>query len=369
MRHRQGKKGSTCTHVEASGEAGGVVVGKASRQCYLPFTPSSLVQTLETKSQGPPPRRERPPVMTQEDREWYEKTHHYEYAPPPATPIETSFRHSGWQEARAKVRQAMVDCGVPAARLERFDACGSGCMVQREVGTDRLRVCAHHCHDRWCLPCAASRSRRVAGKLSGLMANRPARHVVLTLKHVHAPLREQFDRLIKCFAKLRRLEPWRSCVDGGAYFFEVKRSKCGEFYHPHLHVICCGRWMDRAELSAAWLKVTGDSSIVYIALIETKEKVVNYAAKYASKPFDPSVIRDPDSLRDAVLALRGRRLCSTFGEWRGTALEGDDSDQGEWLNVGFLGALVRAAAGGDLGSKVIVDRLFSRPKPSLVLSG
>lgn len=336
-------------------------------QAYFPFAPSDLVHVQETSLHPGKPEKRVRVRETEADKRLAHLAKRWDYTPQPASHAETHFRHSGWAATRQKVIAALKRGVGNENRIERFVNCGSACMVQREVGGRALRCVANYCHDRFCLPCASARSRLIARNLSDFMAEEPATHMVLTLKHSDAPLTKQFDRLVKAFAELRRLKCWKLRIRGGGYFFEVKRSRDGKFYHPHLHCILIGSYLPQAELSAEWLRVTGDSSIVYLQAIRDKKEVVNYAAKYASKPLDPSIFRDPSWLDECLIALRGRRLCGCFGEWRGKGLEDPDPVERVWVNVGYLGHLISDAVAGGLGSLAVLKLL--RPKWEVDLKG
>lgn len=338
----------------ASGSCRSKVIPQVIHQQYLPGTPSALVLKQETIWVEGTPERERRVKVASERSEWHRKPSPYEYLPEPITPAEDEFRHAGWAVQRRKVAAALQRTAATPHRQERFRCCGSGCYVQRCVGESRVRLSANYCHDRFCLPCASARSRLIARNLSDFIGDGSASHLVLTLKHSDTPLAGQFDRLVKAFARLRAHKHWEARVKGGGYFFEVKRSKDGKFFHPHLHVVMHASYIDQRWLSETWLGITGDSDYVYIKAIADKRVAVSYAAKYASKPFDPSVLRDNDWLDQCVLALRGRRMCGCFGEWRGRGLEDDDPSDRQWVNVGRLDSIIRDAEGGSESCRAIL---------------
>lgn len=265
----------------------------------------------------------------------------------PADVCETHFRHQGWSITRDKVSAALRRIMVPPARQERFRHCGSGCVVEVCKVSGRARAVSNHCHDRFCKPCGEQRSRLIAANLERHLAGREARFITLTLRHNSSRLRDQITRLLTCFKRLR--EEWRGweLTKGGAAFVEVKTSRDGRFWHPHLHIIAEGQFINQKLLSDAWLNVTGDSSIVDIRFVRDPGEVVRYVAKYASKPLDPTIFKAPHLLDEAMLALKGRRLCNTFGSWRGVALEERPEDPGEWVPVATLISLRRAVGAGE----------------------
>jgi hypothetical protein len=104
--------------------------------------------------------------------------------------------------------------------------------------------------------------------------------------------------------------------------------------------------MPQKDLAAAWLKITGDSHIVDIRFVRSPDRVAAYITKYASKPLTGEVARDPDALDEAVTALAGRRLCTTFGLWRGIPLL-EPPEDGEWFKLGTLNDFLDRALNGD----------------------
>jgi hypothetical protein len=187
------------------------------------------------------------------------------------------------------------------------------------------------------------------------MIAKSLRFITLTLKHGVGPLKTQIDRLGTCFTRLRHRKLWQSAVGGGASFVEIKRSKDGRHWHPHLHIVVEGRYLAQSALSADWLAVTGDSYVVDIRMIRDAAKVGSYVVKYASKPLDRSLYANPDWLDEAMIALRGRRLVATFGSWSHLALTAAGDDPGDWEFVATLDDVVEEPA-------VIHEILRSAPR-------
>lgn len=120
-------------------------------------------------------------------------------------------------------------------------------------------------------------------------------------------------------------------------FIEVKRSKAGR-WHVHAHIIAESKYLPQGELSAQWLAVTGDSPIVDVRMINSADAAASYVAKYGSKSFDSGLLKSPRLLAEVMTALKGARLCTTFGEWRGaklTSMKCDEDTQG-WQDLGYL---------------------------------
>jgi hypothetical protein len=57
---------------------------------------------------------------------------------------------------------------------------------------------------------------------------------------------------------------------------------------------------------------------------------------------DHSLFAKDDWIDEAMLAMRGKRLCTTFGTWRGKELEESAADPGDWIPVCSLQDLAAA---------------------------
>lgn len=162
--------------------------------------------------------------------------------------------------------------------------------------------------------------------------------------------------LYASFRRLRSSRVWRDNVRGGAAFCEPCWSERTECWHVHLHIVAEGKFIPQAQLSAAWLKATGDSPIVDIRLIHGHDKAVDYVVKYAAKPLEPATLRDHDRLCEAIMALHGRRLVLPFGSWHGIRLCEVDRTT-EWRALAPLGELLQRAAAGDVWADSVLRKL------------
>ena len=249
------------------------------------------------------------------------------HAPPDALAGEI-WKHSGWHRTRARVHEALVVSLQTEKRCRRFSECGSFAWLIRSVEhPTEYRIKTSACRDRFCLPCATMRARTIAHNVSLLAGKQRLRLITLTLKADNQNLVSKLKKLSRCFILLRRTELWKRSVVAGCACEEVKLGKDSGQWHPHLHVIVKGKYLPHKLLSDAWLRITGDSPVVHIAMIRGNEYVVKYVTKYASKPYDGSVVRDRWKLVEMIVALRGHRMVATFGEWHGHRLsqppEGD----------------------------------------------
>jgi hypothetical protein len=247
--------------------------------------------------------------------------------------IAEDWRHRGWHARRQMVRQALGKRGSKS-RTDAFSVCGTWCVVERSPSEKRVRIRGNYCHDRFCEPCGRARSNRIAKNLEKQMSEKGLqgkhfRLITLTLKHSRAPLSKQVDRLYKSFRALRACGCWKRSQDGGAAFLEIKRSATGE-WHPHLHVVMEGGFLDQQTLRDEWHRITKDSFIADIRMVRDLSQAAAYVAKYAAKPMDPSIFFDAEALAESIGALSGRRLCTTLGTWRGFELEAKPPDPKDW---------------------------------------
>ena len=124
-------------------------------------------------------------------------------------------------------------------------------------------------------------------------------------------------------------------------FTEIKIGRDGR-WHVHCHIIAESSFLDSQELSREWHSVTGDSPVVDVRAIKDLDHAARYVAKYGSKPCDRSVLFQPSRLIEAITALRGSRMCTTFGEWRGRKLSSpnEDTDNIGWEEVGTIKSIM-----------------------------
>ncbi|KKM22730.1 hypothetical protein LCGC14_1622340 [marine sediment metagenome] len=277
-----------------------------------------------------------------------------------------AFRHSSWSQNRARVFAALTpDDPDPLAwirfrddpdtedmpplppasnRTRRFIACGTRSVVLRSVDDpSRYKVACQRCHDRFCLPCMQDRARLIVANLKAQLKYEPTRLITLTLKHNHDPLTEQLDRLYSSFTALRRRAFWHDAVSGGVAFLELKLSSTDDCWHPHLHVLARGSYLPQKLISDAWLQITGDSHIVDIRLAKSPEHLYGYLTRYVTKGWDAGIYRKLHALREAIQALKGRKLLASFGDFSGLRLLEPPTSE-TWVELGTLHEVVTLAA-------------------------
>lgn len=268
-----------------------------------------------------------------------------------------TFRHSGWRADRERVHAALYRTAQPFNQQYDFRTCGLYAYVLQSVDDpDHYRVAGSNCHNRFCVPCANERSRAMSQNILAQLDGKPARFLTLTLRSTTEPLTDLLDKLNDCFARLRRRAIWRKRVKGGVSMIELKWNAELCRWNVHLHCILTGLYIKQKLLSREWKDITRDSMIVDIRFVKDEGQVAKYVTKYASKPLSHTVLHDPDKLDEAIVALKGRRLATTFGTWRGLLLT-PKPDPESWINLGSLEAMIQLAETGDTDSQRILRTL------------
>jgi hypothetical protein len=291
------------------------------------------------------------------DREWARKADGQAYAVQPATACETAFRHGHWIADRERVLAAMRAGNLPAARIDRFLACGANCVVEYSPSSERYRMRASYCHDRFCDACARSRGKKLRRQLEQWTDNRTIRFVTLTLRQTDQTCFEVLNHLLSSFVRLRAQNFWKSAVDGGVGVVEVTRGKKRDHWHVHLHVLVVGTWIDQIALSAGWEKASRGSFITDVFAVEDRERSLGYIAKYASKGWSETVLEDADALLECMLAMRGRRLLIPFGEWYNRPDDEPQDQPTDWKRIDRLGTIHRDAIRGEIWALTIFRAL------------
>lgn len=282
------------------------------------------------------------------------------------TPLEESFRHSGWRARRARVYEAMGAGGCSTRRRCNFATCGANAIVMVESTTGAVRVQSCVCKDRMCEPCQSARSARLQRALAARIPRAKCLHVVLTIRSTDAPLGDQLDRLYKASSRLRQGKWWKARVDGGFQTLELTINKDSGQWHPHLHCLVHAEWLAQAELSAEWAKASGGSTIVHVSLVRNEASAIREVTKYAAKPIHRSIDFSAARIIELMHALAGRHLCATWGSWRkDPLLKTDAADPDEhWTVWGTLNHLAMGAARGSLWEQLAMRHLVARARGS-----
>jgi len=189
------------------------------------------------------------------------------------------------------------------------------------------------------------------------LQNRKCRMVTLTIRTFQLTLKEAVLKLYTSFSKLRQTTFWRTRVAGGCAVCEIKRTRDGLRWHPHLHVLTEGTFIPQGWLAKKWGKITGDSYIVHVQPCDTVQQAAKYITSYLSKLVPSPLIRNHNYLVEAIQALEGRRMVATFGSWRGLKLTRTESTVA-WSNLCTFRELTEAALHRDADAKRILSHLI-----------
>lgn len=257
------------------------------------------------------------------------------------------FRHGGWRRHRALIYDALKRTRQPKSRLDNYAECGTHAYVFASTDEPvKYRLGGSSCRDRFCLPCAIDRSRCLATNVLKALHGKVTRFITLTLRQRNDHLRDVLDRITACFRKLRSRQWWKSHVAGGCGFIEIKLSAKNTDWNVHLHLIVHGSYIPQNQLSRIWYEITGDSHIVDIRFVHDNHRVGRYVTKYVSKPFNNTFLNNRPYLDTVITSTVGRRLCLTFGDWRGIKLTASPSEH-DWINLGTFHEVVTRATQGD----------------------
>lgn len=229
------------------------------------------------------------------------------------------------------------------------------------------------CDDKSCPVCVPHRTRRVRKLIEDrLQADERVRFITLT-----QPVRPDESaadaraRIIRSFSSMWRAqkhaakkfgkdfenedEMWRwlaACtaddpapddspfLRGGLRRVEATWSRSGG-WHVHLHVLAVGRYVEQADLSAAWQKA-GGGSIVDIRGVDHRAaaELTKYVLKVGGLPGERIV--------EWALAVDGTRDVQTFGSWFNLPLPPDETDGelSELVRPGDVEALAHGITSG-----------------------
>ena len=163
-------------------------------------------------------------------------------------------------------------------------------------------------------------------------------------------------KLYTSFSKLRQTVFWQSRVTGGCAVCEIKPTADGLRWHPHLHLLVQGSFIPQKWLANKWYAITGDSYIVDVRSCTHATDAAKYVTKYLSKPVPSSIVRTPASLVEAIRALSGRRMVSTFGDWRGLRLTHTEN-QHAWTKLCTYMELVAKVLTHDVEARRVMSHL------------
>lgn len=239
--------------------------------------------------------------------------------------------------------QWLINQGVRFPAIERLHHCHTQLYFVYDPTQARLRLShTYACHLPLLCPLCAIRRAAHAGesyqhRTQTLFAQHPEAilsYAVFTIQN-QANLAERFAHLQHhariLLARRRAAASARrghrqfqyatpssfAPVLAGAYSFEVKRGANSGLWHPHLNLLLLSsQVIEPQQLSAEWLALTHDSSVVYCqprpADPSTFVEIFKYALKFSDLSYADTW--------HVYQTLRGRKLLGSVGAFRGLPL-------------------------------------------------
>lgn len=272
-------------------------------------------------------------------------------------PLETTVRHtlpSSYRRYRIeqnpgryeKVEQlySALDAVDFSTYIDRLEACRSRSWFGRNIETGDVRVFTTTCKLRWCPMCSNARRAWLQKSIGHWLKDiTEPKFLTLTLKHSDAPLAVQIRLIYSYFRNLRRSTFWTRKVDGGVWFFQLKKSDSDGLWHPHLHCVLDSDWLLHSQLSLLWERITCGSPVVDIRAVRDPEKSADYVARYATSPANLIHLELSDAV-ECFRALHGRRICGTWGTARKVPLRPPKCDDFEgWRHIGGWSVVTQCA--------------------------
>jgi hypothetical protein len=270
--------------------------------------------------------------------------HHIETSAAPTLPIDYrnwKSRHCESELLRTEILYQAVDITAGKSRVEKLRECRSVAWFARHMDTGKVRVISNACRLRWCPICSNARSMFLVGQVhEWLKTVKKPKFLTLTMKHTNASLEHQIKWLYAHFRKFRNSRKLLDSMHGGIWFFQLKRSKGSNEWHPHLHTVIDAEYIPQAELSQLWKATTGTSSIVDIRAVRSASKVAEYVSRYCSRPAKLSDFDEKEAI-EIFTVFHGRKLCGTWGTGRKVSLRRPVcTDKDKWVRIGSWRAVI-----------------------------
>ena len=271
------------------------------------------------------------------------------------------WRFRGCREERERWLRLLPRMGLNQKAVRKFAECGQGAWLQHSESRGVTRVVSKTCRSRACPICRATLATQLQHRLDFALpagTGKNLRLITLTMKHTSRPLREQLDFLRASFRRLRQRVFWRSHVRYGYGIIEIAYNNKAKQWHPHLHVIAHGKWMEQKRLAHAWAEVTHGSRIVDIRAIRNRQKAVSYVLKYMNKGPEERVLASDERMLEWWEGVRGGRLFLKFGhEIAPLPTRLDDGFPNDWEWVEPLTALLRRVEAGSPSAQETLENL------------
>lgn len=233
--------------------------------------------------------------------------------------------------------------------------CRTFATLKRDFATGDVKVFGDSCRDRWCPMCAGQKAAFAKDQtLAWIKTLVAPRFLTLTLKHNEAGLEHQIKFLQQSFSKLRTRAFWKKNVTGGIWFLHIKRGTGDGCWHPHVHILLDGNYLEQGRLSELWDQVTFGSPVIDIRRVHNPESAASYVSRYVARP--ASMVNMPLADRVEVIeALFRKRLCGTFGTAKAVTLTPPkiESDV-EWDYIGHFDDIARKAEKDPVAREIMV---------------
>jgi hypothetical protein len=266
-------------------------------------------------------------------------------------------------EAAERLYEVLKD-DTKRGRINQLRECRTLAYFARNDLTGEVRVRSSHCQLRWCPLCGRSRRNFIVEQVATRLRSvyRP-RFATFTLKHSDAPLEHQINSLYNYFRQLRRRFQFKRLTRGGIWFFQIKRYEKTGAWHPHIHCLLDGQYIEQSALSAEWKKITYGSYIVDIRAVHNKKNAAEEVARYAAMPCNLAVISDSAAVEIAE-ALQGKRLAGTWGSLRNIRLHYTKTPaESTWVNVGWYTSIMELIDTDINAQSILLSWLSGEPLP------
>lgn len=230
--------------------------------------------------------------------------------------------------------------------------------------SNKCRVVAPACKLRFCPRCSGIHASRTRLRLKSwaesirTTAVDRLRLVTLTIRSSSAPLSHQLDFLYRSFRKLRQRALWRKSTEGSIAVLQCTFNAESGHWHPHLHIVAHGKFVDWHALRSAWSKITHGSDVVDVRAIRDVDQACDYVCRYVSRPLQDDPDIDNGKLVEYVMATKGRRLLIASGN-APLILPDKTDDGGDWYHVDSLAGVLARARMGDPAALAILSEIHN----------
>jgi len=228
--------------------------------------------------------------------------------------------------------------------IHAMESCRTYASLRRDANSGDVMVFGDSCRERWCPMCAGQKAAFAKDQTEIYVKSLTApRFLTLTLRNNESDLKEQITFLQQSFARIRNRKYWKDNVKGGIWFLQVKRGRDSNLWHPHLHILLDGNYMEQARLSALWELVTYGSPVIDIRRIHDAKSAASYVARYTARPAALADMCIDDRI-EVIESLFRKRLSGTFGNGKSVTLTPPkvESDA-DWNYIGNYDDIVERA--------------------------